>query len=410
MKERYDTVIIGGGQAGLAMSYCLQQRGREHIIIERRRIAERWRTERWDSLRFQMPNWSLQLPGKSYAGDDPHGFADYSDILRFVEDYAGEIAAPVRTGTEVMALDRDDHSDGFSISTARGAIAARHVVIATGPFQRPQIPEFSRGFPSYIYQTDATHYRNPDELPAGSVLIVGSGASGCQIAEELLRNGRKVFLSISRHRSVPRRYRNRDVVWWAEKLKLFDVPIDSFPGKKYPPTTIMTGIDGGHDIDARALAKSGATLLGRVRSVSESKLGLADDAAQILKEADKSYTDFISAANTLAATHAMRTEVEQGDGPPPQVSPQFQFSSSLDLRAENIRSVIWTAGHGYTFDWVKLPIFDAGGMPIQQRGVTDCPGAYFLGLHWMHTFGSGILAYVGKDAAFLADHMDRMAG
>ena len=235
LREKYDTVIIGGGQAGLAMSYHLRQRGREHIILERRRVAERWRTERWDSLRFQLPNSWLELPGKPYAGTDPNGFTHYSDVVRFIVDYAAEIAAPVRTGVEVTSLSPDE-GGGYSLETTDGQINARHVVIATGPFQRPMIPDYSRAVPSSVYQTDATHYRNPAELPPGAVLIVGTGNSGCQIADELLRSGRRVFLAISRHSRAPRRYRGKDVIWWYENLGRFDVNIDTFPGRRYPPT------------------------------------------------------------------------------------------------------------------------------------------------------------------------------
>ncbi len=201
MKERHDTVIIGGGQAGLAMSYLLSQRGRQHIVLERHRIAERWRTERWDSLRFQLPNRWLELPGKSYSGPDPGGFSHHADVLRFLLDYAQEIAAPVRTGTEVTRLSQGD-AGNYTVETSRGTIETRHVVIATGPFQHALIPELSRAIPEFVYQIDAAHYRNPEQLPKGAVLVVGSGNSGSQIADELLRSGRHVFLALGRHASA----------------------------------------------------------------------------------------------------------------------------------------------------------------------------------------------------------------
>src|SRR5258708_28800921 len=311
MREKHDTVIIGGGQAGLAMSYCLRQRGREHIVLERQRVAERWRTERWDSLRFQLPNSWLELPGKSYAGSDPDGFVHHSDVLRFIVEYAAEIAAPVRAGVEVTNLSRDESNGEYALETTDGQIQARHVVIATSPFQRPLIPDYSRAAPSSIYQTDAIHYRNPENLPPGAVLIVGSGNSGCQIADELLHRGRRVFLAISRHSRVPRRYRGKDVIWWHENLGRFDVNIDTFPGSRYPPTIIITGIDGGYDLDPRRLGHTGATLLGRMLGITDGTLALADDADQSLAAADKSYAGFVEAAEALAATPSVISRSEE---------------------------------------------------------------------------------------------------
>lgn len=231
VREKHDTVVIGGGQAGLAMSYQLRQRGREHIVLERRRIAERWRTERWDSLHFQLPNKWLELPGKAYSGPNPEGFSHHTDVLRFVLDYAQEIDAPVRTGTEVTKLCHNG-DEGYAVETSEGMIEARHVVIATGPFQHALIPDFSQTIPASVYQIDAAQYRNPEQLPKGAVLVTGSGNSGCQIADELLRSGRRVFMAISRHVRVPRRYRGKDLIWWYDELGRFDVNIETFPDRR----------------------------------------------------------------------------------------------------------------------------------------------------------------------------------
>ena len=364
MRENHDTVIVGGGQAGLAMSYHLRQRGREHIILERRRVAERWRTERWDSLRFQLPNSWLDLPGKPFTGTDPNGFTHHSDVVRFIVDYAVEIAAPVRNGVEVTSLSPDEGSGGYALETTDGQINARHVVIATGPFQRPMIPDYSRAVPSNVYQTNATHYRNPAELPPGSVLVVGSGNSGCQIADELLRSGRRVFLAISRHSRVPRRYRGRDLIWWYENLGYFDVNIDTFPGRRYPPTTIMTGVDGCYDLDPRRLGSAGTSLLGRVLGISDGTLALGNDAEKLLAAADTSYANFIVAADNLAATPAMRSELEQTESPAPLPPPRVNGIRTLNLLEEKIYTIIWANGFGYSFDWVKLPIVDAKGAPV----------------------------------------------
>ena len=390
------------------MSYHLRQRGREHVILERRRVAERWRAERWDSLRFLLPNRWLELPGKSYAGTDPDGFVHHSEVLRFVLDYATEIAAPVRTGVEVTNLSRDEDSGYYSLETSDGPIEARHVVIATGPFQRTLIPDFAREIPASVTQIDATGYRNPEQLPPGAVLVVGSGNSGCQIADELLRSGRRVFLAVSRHNRVPRRYRGRDVIWWYENLGRFDVPIDSFPGRRQPPTTLMTGIDGGYDLSPRFSARAGATLVGRVLGITDGTLALGDDTANLLAAAEQSHAGFIEAADAWAATPGNSFELGPKESPPSLPPYPVDNIGGLNLREANIGTVIWASGYGFTFDWVKLPIIDANGIPVQQRGVTACPGVYFLGLHWMHTFRSAILAFVGRDAAYLADRMDRL--
>ena len=405
MREEHDTVIVGGGQAGLVMSYYLRQRGREHIILERHRVAERWRTERWDSLRFLLPNQWLSLPGKPYQGQDPQGFTHHPDVLRFVLDYAAEIDAPVRTGVDVTSLRQGDDGS-YTLATSDGPIEARHVVIATGPFQRPLVPAYAKALPANVHQIDAIHYRNPAELPPGAVLVVGSGNSGCQIVDELLQHGRRVFFAMGRHSRPLRRYRGKDVIWWYEELGRFDVDVDTFPNRKYPPTSIMTGINGGYDLDPRRSGLAGAVLLGRLTGAEDGKLAFADDAEKILAAADQSRAVFIAAADKLAAA---RTDLGPADAAPPHAAQPVKDIRTLDLARENIGTIIWSIGYGYNFDWVHLPILDEKGAPLQTRGVTICPGVYFLGLHWMHTFRSAILAFVGRDAAYLAEHMDGLA-
>lgn len=406
MREAFDTVVIGGGQAGLAMSYHLQQHGREHVVLERRRIAERWRTERWDSLHFQLPDEWLTLPGKPSTGSRPGAFPHYSEVIKFIEDYASEIAAPVRTGVEVTGLEADSASREYIVSTGERRIRARHVVIATGPFQRPLTPSFSKTLPRSIHQIDAAGYKNPESLPPGAVLVVGSGNTGCQIVDELLQRGRKVFFAISHHSRVPRRYRGKDVIWWFEYLGRFDVNIDSFPGRKYPPTSIMTGIGGGYDLDPCRLAHRGARLLGRVLGAEGASMAVADDTGELLRRADKSFDDFIRAADALAELRpdlGIGSKEHTASPPPPEVAP----TGSIDLAAEKIGTIIWANGYGYSYDWVRLPVLSDAEVPIQQRGVTGAHGVYFLGLHWMHTFRSAILPFVGRDAAYVAEHIAR---
>lgn len=407
MREQKDVVVIGGGQAGLAMSSVLQQRGREHVVLERRRIGERWRAERWDSLRFQFPNWTLQLPGYTYGGNDPDRFAHYSEILRVVEDYAVSTGAPVREHTEALALTGRGTDKGFEVSLAEGSIHAQRVVIATGPFQRARLPELGRGLPPSVQRIDPTRYRSPEAVPAGAVLVVGSGASGSQIADELLHAGRRVFLSVSRHRRVPRRFRGRDVYWWLEALGRFDQPIDSFPDRQHPPSTVVTGVNGGYDVNVRQLAADGVRVIGRVMGASGRNLAVQANANQVLDEADQAYTGFLTAARQFISSHGIEEQLDQDEPEEPIHLPAVEEVHSLNLAREGINTIIWATGYAYDFDWIKIPVFDDHGRPIQQRGVSPVPGLYFLGLHWMHTFKSGLLSGVGADAEFLADHMAR---
>lgn len=407
MRDQYDTVVIGGGQAGLAMSAVLQQHGREHVVLERGQLGGRWRTERWDSLCFQFPNFSLELPGYAYSGDDPNGFAHWREILRVIEHYAASTRAPVREHTEVCELRADD--GGFVLSVTDGTIRARNVVVATGPFQRPRIPQFSESVMPSVLQTDPTRYRRPEDLPNGAVLVVGSGASGCQIADELLRAGRAVLLSVSRHRRVPRRFRGKDVTWWLERMGRFDQTIDSFPGRQWPPSVVVTGVSGGYDVNVRQMAADGIRVLGRIVGASDGTLAIVRNANEVLAEADAACAGFLEAARELAAANPdweLAEEETAASAASPVTIAEVQ---SLDLRRENIAAIIWATGYDYDYGWLQLPVVDAQGRPLQQRGVTPVRGLYFLGLHWMHTFKSGLFSGVGCDAAYLAKHIDRTA-
>jgi putative flavoprotein involved in K+ transport len=405
MAERHDTVIIGGGQAGLAMSYFLREQSREHVIVERRRVAERWRSERWDSLCFQFPNWSFQLPGYPYDGGAPDAFAHYSEVVRYLESYADKIEAPLRCGVNVTSLTRDVAMGRFRIATPESVLEASRVVIATGPFQRPAIPQLATLFPHDVFQVHSSRYRNADALPDGAVLVVGSGGSGSQIAEELVHAGRRVFLTVSRHRRVPRNYRGRDALWWSGKLGRFDVTVESLPGRKPLPTILYTGVGGGHDMDVRRLGDDGAVLLGRLLGCSGARLWFDASASAHLAFADESCAEFTRAIDEYIRETAMEAPLS-GAQMEPRTSPaRGDPVLELDIRSADITAVIWCTGYGFDFDWVELPIFDERGTPMQHRGVTSVPGAYFLGLHWMHKFKSGTLWGVGEDAAFVAEHM-----
>jgi putative flavoprotein involved in K+ transport len=405
MREHHDTVVIGGGQAGLAMSAVLQQHGREHVVLERGQVGGRWRTERWGSLRFQFPNWSLELPGYAYVGKDPNGFAHWREILKLIEGYAASMHAPVRQHTEVTELVAEN--GGFNLSVPNDTIRASRVVIATGPFQHPRIPPFSRDVAPSVLHTDPTRYRYPGDLPDGAVLVVGSGASGCQIADELLRAGRTVFLSLSRHRRVPRRLRGQDVYWWLERMGRFAQTIDSFPGRQWPPGIVVTGVSGGYDVNVRRMAADGVRVLGRILGVCDGRLVSATNANEVLDEADQTFAGFLAAAREFAGAHPDAEIVAEEPTPPEAVAAAVREVESLDLRREHIAAIIWATGYNYDYAWLKAPALDAEGRPLQHRGISPVPGLYFLGLHWMHTVKSGLLSGVGSDAEYLAEHMDR---
>ena len=396
--ERHETVIIGGGQAGLAMSHHLSERGREHLLIERDRLGGRWHSERWDSLHYQFPNWSLRLPGHSYAGDDPEGFSHYSAVVDFLAGYAEKVEPNAKVGVDVLSVRRDD--EGFILETNEGAIQTANVVVATGAFPSPRIPYFASRIAPPIVQLHSADYRSPEQMPPGAVLVVGSGSSGGQIAEELHRAGRRVLLSVSHHRRVPRRFLGKDMLWWFFELGWMDRPIDSFPDRKPPPAILLSGIDGGHDLDVRRFGAEGMTLLGRVLDADGTNLTLADDVSEMLAGADEACETFLRAAGERART--LGFEVEDHEPSERSFEPQ-STGTSVDLADLGVTSIIWCTGYRPAFEWIDIPVFDGAGAPIQKRGRTDCPGLYFLGLHWMHSFKSGALFGVGDDAGHLAD-------
>jgi putative flavoprotein involved in K+ transport len=400
MTARYETVIVGGGHAGLALSYHLSRLGRPHVILERGRVAERWRSERWDSLMFQFPNWSLRLPGQEYCGDDPDGFASREEVIAFIERYREAVDAPVRTGVRVDRVAPID--GGFRLETTEGPIEAAHVVIATGPYQEPILPAVRHAFAPGVVQMHSSGYRNPAQLPAGAVLVVGSGASGCQIVEDLLAAGRTVYFSVGRHRRYPRRYRGRDMFWWMEQIGALDQRLEERPEARERPNPLVTGVGGGHDIDLRDYAAAGVTLLGHLRDVAGSRLHLADDVAALLAAGDESVAVFTRAVDTYVARSGLPTPAEvvaspRGARPAP--------IRELDLAASGITSVVWATGFRRDFSWIDAPVLDERGEPIHRRGVTGCAGLYFLGLPWLHKLKSSVLCGVGDDAAYLADQI-----
>jgi putative flavoprotein involved in K+ transport len=397
--ERVEAVVIGAGQAGLAMSHHLGRLGIEHVVLERGRIAERWRSERWDSLVFQFPNWMLRLPGHAYEGTEPDAFMRCSGVVRFLEEYARRNAPPIRCGVQVTGLHRAP-SGRLRVETDTFSLDALHVVVATGPYQRPVVPAFSNALPRATCQLTANRYINAQQLPEGGVLVVGSGGSGWQIAEDLLQSDRRVYLSVGRHRRVPRRYRGKDFGWWQEQTGAADQVVDDV--MRALPAPLLTGVAGGHDADLRDLTRRGATLLGSLGAASEGRLRFVADLQENLVKGDEAFAQFTRAADA----HALRHQLSVPDAPPDTAPtddwPVGSAIGELDVKAVGITSVIWAVGYQHDFGWIQCAALDSQGRPVHRRGVSLTPGLYFLGLPRLHKLKSAFLWGVGDDAEYLA--------
>jgi putative flavoprotein involved in K+ transport len=400
MPDSYDVVVIGGGQAGLTMSRALLERGIEHVVLERDRVGERWRTSRWDSLMFQFPNDVLSLPGMPYDGPDPDGFSHYSVVVDLLERYADLIGVPVREHTQVTSVDRA--GDRWRVTTASGEVLlGRVVVVATGPFPSARLPELAGRLPARLHQLHSVEYRNPEDLPDGGVLVVGSGASGSQIAEELAGAGRSTYLCLSRHRRVPRRHLGRDIFRWLVELGMMDRTRADWVDGRMPPTVLVTGVGGGHDMDVRTLGQQGIGLFGSLRGSDGAVLRLGDDAEPILAAADTMHDELVRAIDD----HAREAGLDVPDRVPEPRPGPVPARASLDLDRAGISTVLWATGYAFDYGWLHASCFADSGEPLQRRGVTDVPGLYFLGLHWMHTFKSGTFLGIGEDAEHVAEHL-----
>lgn len=405
MDEAIHTLIIGGGQAGVATSAHLQKRGLPHLVLERARIAERWRSERWDSLVANGPAWHDRFPEAEFDDLDPDVFPKKERVARYFEDFARARTLPIRTGVEVTRLER--HGDGFRATTAQGVIRASNVVVATGPFQRPLIPTAVED--PGIVQLHSTSYRNPDALPDGAVLVVGAGSSGAQIAEELVRAGRRVYLSIGPHDRPPRRYRGKDFVWWLGKLGKWDMKAPT-PGTEHV-TIAVSGAYGGQTMDFRRLAALGITLLGRAGDYSGGALHFAPDLAKNIADGDRNYLSVLDEADTYAESQSL-------DLPPEPEARHFlplpdcvtNPILSLDLLKSGVRSIIWATGFQLDFSWIKLDLFEPDGRPRHNEGISEEPGLYFIGLPWLSCRGSAFIWGAWQDAERLAGVIAARAG
>ena len=399
MKSNVDVAIVGAGQAGLATSWHLKQAGVDHVILEAGRVAETWRSRRWDSFCLVTPNWSVKLPGAK-DGADPDGFMPLAELVAHFQGWADSFHAPVEQNCAVKSLELD--GGGFLLSLPSGTLKARRVVVASGAYQTPHRPAGAESLPKDIEQLVAEEYTNPADLPSGAVLVIGSGQTGCQLAEELHQSGRKVFMACGRCVWVPRRLQGKDIFWWMVESGFMDRTPDKLPS---PMARLLgnpqaTGHDGGRDLNFRVLNEMGVELLGRFTGAAGSKLHFDDDVAASVDFGDARLADIFMFIEAYCAAGGTTT-------PPLEMPPPLRIKTrtELDTVRDHIGAVIWTSGYRPDFGWVKAPVFDGMGFPIQTDGRATVPGLYFMGMHWLRKGKSATLYGVGEDAEIVARHI-----
>lgn len=404
MKEKIETVIVGGGQAGLAISYELKKRGKENLVLEKSALAgEAWRNHRWDSFSLVSPNWTFLLPGAEYNGDNPDGFMLRAEVVDRLERYVRENDLPVWYNTSVSSVEALD-GKGYIAHTNSSQIQANNVVIATGLFQQAKIPAFAQHLPSGLLQMHTSEYRNPDSLPKGSVLIVGSGQSGCQIAEELHKSGFEVFLSVGSAERLPRRYRGKDIFYWAHRTGLLDTTPDklSKPAARFLANPHLTGEGGGRTLNLHEFFRNGIHLVGRLKGKQDGKFIIAPDLKENLANADKAEVEFVQLVDKYIQENGLDAPEEEI----PQLADAYEASeiNSLSINENDITTVIWACGYTFDFSLTKLPILDEYGYPVSQRGVVEQhPGLFFLGLPWLSKMKSGLFMGIKEDAEYIAE-------
>jgi len=400
--EKIDTLVIGAGQAGVAMSEHLSNLDVPHLVLERNRIAERWRSERWDSLVCNGPAWHDRFPGLEFDDVDPDAFAPKERVADYFEAYAKKFNAPIRTGVDVKKVERNTGRPGFTIETSQGVIEANRVVVATGPFQRPVIPPVAPE-DGNITQIHSAEYRNPEQLPQGAVLVVGAGSSGAQIAAELQRAGKKVYLSVGPHDRPPRAYRNRDFCWWLGVLGEWDAQAMK-PGAEHV-TIAVSGAQGGHTVDFRDLASQGIVLVGMTKSFKDGVATFQSDLADNIARGDENYLSLLDAADAFIERNGLDLPAEPEARhflPDPECLTNPLLA--LDLTEAGVTTIVWATGFAVDYSWLHVNAFDASGKPQHQRGVST-DGVYFVGLPWLSRRGSTFIWGVWHDARHIADHI-----
>jgi putative flavoprotein involved in K+ transport len=390
------TIVIGAGQAGLSLSRHLAAHRHAHVVLERGHVGERWRS-RWESLRLLTQGWLNRLDGGAAAGD-PHAFAARLEFVDYLDAYARSFGAPVRELVEVLAVER--HDDGFRVRTDAGTWRARNVVVATGDAAEPRVPAAGAAAPSRLRQMHASHYWSPEGLPSGGVLVIGAGPSGQQIAAELRRAGRRVVLAVGRHARAPRRYRGRDIWWWLKELGHLEQTLDELPNPAaslHAPSVVVTGANGGEQLDLAVLDRLGVTIAGRLLRFEEGRAVFADDLETSVADAERRLRRLLDQIDAHVDEVATEIRLER--------LPDVRLPSppcELDLAAAGISTVIWATGYRREYPWLHVPVLGAAGEIEHRRGVTAVPGLYVLGLKFQRRRASHFIGGVGDDAAFLA--------
>ena len=407
MVEKTDVVVGGGGQAGIAASEHLTKANINHIVLERARTAEHWRTMRWDSLVANGPAWHDRFPNMEFKGQHPDAFVPKEEVADYLVDYAIRFNAPIRDCVVGRSVKRKDKGAGFVVDTTDGVIEASYVISATGAFQRPMVPEIIPEIEG-IKQIHSTAYRNPKELPKGNVLVVGAGSSGSQITAELMKTERKIFLSVGAHDRPPRRYRNRDFCWWLGVLNLWDA--EANPSSTHT-TIAVSGADGGATVDFRNLATQGLTLLGLTETYENGILTFADNLGENIREGDESYLSILDLADAYADRNGLNLPP---DPKAREICPDPECITrpirSIDVFAENITTILWAIGFSNDYSWLQVDAFEADNVPSHKRGISSEPGVYFLGLPWQSRRGSSFIWGVWHDAKFIVDHIQKQQG
>jgi len=406
--NRHKVIVIGAGQAGLACSHELTRHRIEHVVLERGRIAESWRSKRWDSFTLVTPNWMTQLPGWKYLGDEPEGFMPRIELIELLETYAKSFDSPIREGVEVLEITKDE--SGFVLKTSNGIQYCNYVVIATATYQKPRIPSIASNFPTDINQIHASDYRNSNALPLGATMVVGSGQSGCQIAEEVMKSGRKVYLATGLAGRLPRRYRGKDGIAWQNILGYLDRTPEMLqsPAMRFRGDPHLTGQDGGRTLSLHRFLEQGMTLVGRLKEIRGRELLFSDDLTENISFADKYEVKFCAEVDAYIDRNKLMVplpDLLNSDlGGSSQVSTPVHIGK-INLDESQIRTVIWATGFDFDFNWVKMQCLDSQGYPLQKRGVTNVPGLYFLGLNWLYKRKSGILFGITEDAEYIGQHI-----